>query len=847
MESLGPPTVCTVNLNRKDILDNLKKKVYSKTGTPPRFQQFFYKNRHINNSESLRSVPNEANLVQIIGIVGGGNECNVCFDKSAFHCSDCNQYLCRDCNERVHRHPKRFQHIPKELDNPGVSSVSDYECSVTASDSEDEYDVELSPSLERSFADAELIATLAEKFQLTSFKQFQKDTIEATLAGKDTLVLYPTGSGKSLCFQFPPVHLGKKAIVITPTISLMQDQVEKLNALGIQSIYLGSAQFDKQAESRAFDPASGVSLVFVTPEWITKSCNQQKVQRVNQDKQLALIAIDEAHLVSEWADFRNAFSELKQLKHVFCDVPIMALSATATVEVEEQIKQLLRNPVSQRTSVNRPNITLNVEELHQDKSVVPAKQFADRAAEIVGTAPGIIYTDFIADIGPIVNSLDDLGIKAVGYHGEMDSGSRYESHKRWKSGNAQIIVATKAFGMGIDKADIRNVIHNGVPENVLSWAQEIGRAGRDGKQACATILYCRSDISHANAWVLNNLRSKERCTRILRGFSNSWRYAQAHLAGICRRRILLDLFGETETEASSSGTCCDVCISRENCATPAQDMHQELAVLVDALDQVGCRGEVKVSEWIRGSKLSWTDDFDKNAMSYGNHCGKDINFWRAFMRQCSVNKLVDMELRSMIKCSGHYSVYGVYLPTTKGREAINSGEPVLLPQIESSNSLMVARAHPSGSRVRCEGENQPGKGKRTGKGCHILPVIRKCLKDSENWKSIESKQDYHFPGTYAHPCHQHLYFIPDHTQLEQSSDNPHYIWNDIQFSKGQLNKDRKVEVDIGRKKENVYYRTAPCIGVKTCTVSGCTYVAPIREKRPCPHHRVSWPRPRVVR
>ena len=186
----------------------------------------------------------------------------MCFNKSQFFCSDCDQYLCVDCNERVHRHPKRSQHNPQDVDS--LSSAPAMEDSVTPS--EDEYDMELSPSLEKSFVDAELIAALAERFQLTSFKRFQKDTIEAMLAGKDTLVLYPTGSGKSLCFQFPPVYLGKKAIIVTPTISLMQDQVQKLNSLGIQSVYLGSAQFDKQAESRALDPMSEETLIFVTPE-----------------------------------------------------------------------------------------------------------------------------------------------------------------------------------------------------------------------------------------------------------------------------------------------------------------------------------------------------------------------------------------------------------------------------------------------------------------------------------------------------------------------------------------------------------------------------------------------------
>ena len=187
---------------------------------------------------------------------------------------------------------------------------------------EDDFTMQLSPSTEQSFMDAELIATLADRFKLTSFRKFQKEIIEATLSGKDTLILHPTGSGKSLCFQFPPVHLDKKAIIITPTISLMQDQVEKMNELGIPSIYLGSAQFDIHAETRALDPASSETLIFVTPEWMAKACNQQKVLALSKARKLALIAIDEAHLVSEWANFRTAFSGLSELKHVFSDVPI---------------------------------------------------------------------------------------------------------------------------------------------------------------------------------------------------------------------------------------------------------------------------------------------------------------------------------------------------------------------------------------------------------------------------------------------------------------------------------------------------------------------------------------------
>ena len=158
---------------------------------------------------------------------------------------------------------------------------------------------------------ATFVATLAEKFKLTSFKPFQKDIIKAVLDGKDALVIYPTGSGKSLCFLFPPVYKEQKAIVVTPTISLMQDQVQKLMIMGIYATYLGSAQFDKQVELVSLEPNSKYRLIFVTPEWIAKATNVSKLHALVQANQLLLIAIDEAYLYCEWSGFRTAFSDLK--------------------------------------------------------------------------------------------------------------------------------------------------------------------------------------------------------------------------------------------------------------------------------------------------------------------------------------------------------------------------------------------------------------------------------------------------------------------------------------------------------------------------------------------------------
>ena len=229
----------------------------------------------------------------------------------------------------------------------------------------------------------------------------------------------------------------------------------------------------------------------------------------------------------------------------------------------------------------------------------------------------------------------------------------------------------------------------------------------------------------------------------------------------------------------------------------------------------------------------------QKAMSYGNHCGKTINFWRAFIRQCSTAQLITLELRSIIKSNGHYSVNAMYFPSEKGREVICNKEKVMLPNLQvSSGSNVVPRGNTTSACVVMISEKQPAKWKRNGKGSHLLPVIRKCFLEPENWKNIESKQDYQYLGMFAHECEQNLYFIPDITQLDQcSSDNPHFLWNDLQLSKGQMNKDRLIEVEMSGKKESVYYRCAPCLGVKICPVNGCIHVVPIHEKRPCPYHK----------
>ena len=252
-----------------------------------------------------------------------------------------------------------------------------------------------------------MIATLAEKFSMTEFKPFQKAVIKNLLAKRDYLVIEPTGSGKSLCFQYTAVY--QKQIIITPTISLMQDQVANAVKRGLNAAYLGSVQMDKTIEQKSFNPKEKIDLIYVTPEWITKDENLDEVLELIRSERLALIAFDEAHLYHYW---QAAYKELKYLKEKIINVPgLLALTATATPQVKQSILEVLRHPYISESSINRSNIYLACEESPLDNEF---NCFATRVLEIVGNDCAVIYIDFINSIGPIVNQLYNLHSKNSG-------------------------------------------------------------------------------------------------------------------------------------------------------------------------------------------------------------------------------------------------------------------------------------------------------------------------------------------------------------------------------------------------------------------------------------------------
>lgn len=303
--------------------------------------------------------------------------------------------------------------------------------------------------------------------------------------------------------------------------------------------------------------------------------------------------------------------------------------------------------------------------------------FAQKTRDLIKHECAIVYTDFVSDVGPILCALRSVGLECVGYYGEMDTEDRQAAQEKWMQNKAQVIVATKAFGLGIDKPNIRHVIRNGVPENISAWIQESGRAGRDGNPATATIFYEESDTDHAGAWIKDCVRNPSVRDEILRNFGESWKFVYAGLAGYCRRRIITQDFGEPDANSvGMNGLCCDVCTelqSKEltNCLT-------EFKVAFDAIKQIGNKGESKLSEWIRGNTRPWMKNFNKSSTSFANSCGRSEGWWRSFFRKCHAIGVLERKLCNLAKSNQHYAIMAVYTTTWKGQKVVNDNEPVML-------------------------------------------------------------------------------------------------------------------------------------------------------------------------
>ena len=346
--------------------------------------------------------------------------------------------------------------------------------------------------------------TLRRKFGFRSLREGQEEVIRSVIEGKDTLVLMPTGAGKSLCYQLPGAQLPGTTLVVSPLISLMKDQVDKLQEMGINAAQVNSTL--SAGEER--EVLSGIEneereFVFVTPERLAQPEFLETLKGIKID----VFVIDEAHCISQWGhDFRPTYLRLKEAIAALGNPPVLALTATATPEVVDDIRRQLGREEMEviDTGIYRENLHFEVIAVRDDE------QKRERLARIVQKAPGtgIVYTSTVKDCDAVTEHLKSLGFSVARYHGKLGSRERKRNQDRFMAGELQVIVATNAFGMGIDKPDIRFVVHYNLPGSLESYYQEAGRAGRDGEPARCVLLYLPED-RNTQIFFLNGRYPKE--------------------------------------------------------------------------------------------------------------------------------------------------------------------------------------------------------------------------------------------------------------------------------------------------------------------------------------------------
>ena len=331
---------------------------------------------------------------------------------------------------------------------------------------------------------------LESLFGFDQFRDGQKQAVEAILAGRDTLVLLPTGSGKSLCYQLAGQILDGVTLIVSPLISLAQDQAAHLKAIGLNTVILNSTKTNKQIESARKRIRSGdIKFVITTPERLQRT----DICELMADVGVGLMAVDEAHCISSWGhDFRPDYQCLSHVHERLGRPTLVAVTATANPQTVDEIRVALEmsDPAIIRGSVYRPNLQLNVEVADSPRSKIAALGKAlNLEGDLKRTEPAIVYCASTKAVDELSSSLGGLA-----YHGKMRKADRLESHKRFMEEQAEVMFATNAFGLGIDKPDIRQVVHFELPGSLESYYQEIGRAGRDGMLARCTLIFDRADI-----------------------------------------------------------------------------------------------------------------------------------------------------------------------------------------------------------------------------------------------------------------------------------------------------------------------------------------------------------------
>ncbi|PKP50015.1 MAG: DNA helicase RecQ [Bacteroidetes bacterium HGW-Bacteroidetes-12] len=509
--------------------------------------------------------------------------------------------------------------------------------------------------------EAPLSNQLKKFFGFNTFKGDQEAIIQNLIEGNDAFVIMPTGGGKSLCYQLPALMLEGTAIIVSPLIALMKNQVDAIrgfsNKEGIAHFYNSTLNKTESKQVRQ-DVTDGITkLLFVAPESLTKEDNVEFLKSIK----ISFFAIDEAHCISEWGhDFRPEYRKLRTIIEAIDRVPIIALTATATPKVQEDIQKNLGMTEARvfKASFNRDNLYY---EIRPKKDV--QKEIIRFVRQHIGKS-GIIYCLSRKKVEEIAQLLQVNGIKALPYHAGLDSASRVRHQDMFLMEDVDVIVATIAFGMGIDKPDVRYVIHHDIPKSLESYYQETGRAGRDGGEGICLAFYSYKDIEK-----LEKFLHGKPVAEMEIGMQLIFEMVSYAETAVCRRRQLLNYFGEkyVSDDCEEKGMC-------DNCAHPKEKFEgkDEVQILLQAV--FGLNENFKsrfIAHFVAGNASS-----EIKAFNYNNHQlfgkgkgeGKDDKYWEAIIRQCVIEGLLTKEIEN----------YGVLKVSKKGKAFIEKPTSITL-------------------------------------------------------------------------------------------------------------------------------------------------------------------------